>query len=414
MLKYSKLRKDLDIENMNGNAEDLAFFTHYLHNHTNGVSKSFKKKAVEYYNQQHNDLSIASEPELQAMLPIKWDIPFPSPQNPEFTFIDLFAGIGGFRIPMQEIGGKCVFSSEFNYHAQRAYELNFGEVPFGDITKLDLNIVPKHNVLCAGFPCQPFSISGKMKGFEDTRGTLIYHVFKIIEKREPEVVLLENVKHLLYHDKKRTLATIIQHLEELGYKVSKKVLNASDFGVPQNRERIIIIGHKKKKFDFSELKTKPKPVLKDFLDKENDFEFLDEPYTILEEMKTQDSGLIFAGYRNKTIRKAGVRPNTEHLSRVHKQPNRIYSTDGVHPALPSQESSGRFWIYHENKVRKLTIQECYKIMGFPKKFRLINNRSELYRQVGNSVAVPMIKEVANQIKQQLLTSIKIKDAQYIS
>tara|TARA_R110000822_G_scaffold310552_1_gene443985 strand:+ start:540 stop:1784 length:1245 start_codon:yes stop_codon:yes gene_type:complete len=414
MLKYSKLRKDLDIENMNGNAENLAFFTHYLHNHTNGVSKSFKKKAVEYYNQQHNDLSLASEPELQAMLPIKWDIPFPSPQNPEFTFIDLFAGIGGFRIPMQEIGGKCVFSSEFNYHAQRAYELNFGEVPFGDITKLDLNIVPKHNVLCAGFPCQPFSISGKMKGFEDTRGTLIYHVFKIIEKREPEVVLLENVKHLLYHDKKRTLATIIQHLEELGYKVSKKVLNASDFGVPQNRERIIIIGHKKKNFDFSKLKTKPKPVLKDFLDKENDFEFLDEPYTILEEMKTQDSGLIFAGYRNKTIRKAGVRPNTEHLSRVHKQPNRIYSTDGVHPALPSQESSGRFWIYHENKVRKLTIQECYKIMGFPKKFRLINNRSELYRQVGNSVAVPMIKEVANQIKQQLITSIKIKDAEYIS
>lgn len=414
MLKYSKIRKDLDIENMNGNAEDLAFFTHYLHNHTNGVSKSFKKRAVEYYSLQNSDLNIASEPELQAMLPIKWDVPFPSPEDPEFTFIDLFAGIGGFRIPMQEIGGKCVFSSEFNYHAQRAYELNFGEVPFGDITKIDLNVVPKHNVLCAGFPCQPFSISGKMKGFEDTRGTLIYNVFKIIEKREPEVVLLENVKHLLYHDKKRTLTTIIQHLEELGYKVSKKVLNASDFGVPQNRERIIIIGHKEKKFDFSKLKTKPKPILKDFLDKKNDFEFLDEPYTILEEMKTQDSGLIFAGYRNKTIRKAGVRPNTEHLSRVHKQPNRIYSTDGVHPALPSQESSGRFWIYHKKKVRKLTIQECYKIMGFPKEFKLINNRSELYRQVGNSVAVPMIREVASQIKQQLITSIKIKDAEYIS
>jgi DNA (cytosine-5)-methyltransferase 1 len=414
MLKYSKIRKELDIENMNGNAEDLAFFTHYLHNHTNGVSKSFKKRAVEYYNHQNIELSIASEPELQAMLPIKWDIPFPSPKNPEFTFIDLFAGIGGFRIPMQEIGGKCVFSSEFNYHAQRAYELNFGEVPFGDITKLDLNVVPKHNVLCAGFPCQPFSISGKMKGFEDTRGTLIYHVFKIIEKREPEVVLLENVKHLLYHDKKRTLATIIQHLEELDYIVSKKVINASDFGVPQNRERIIIVGHKKKKFDFSKLKTKAKPVLKKFLDKENDFEYLDEPYTILEEMKTQDSGLIFAGYRNKTIRKAGVRPNTEHLSRVHKQPNRIYSTDGVHPALPSQESSGRFWIYHENKVRKLTIQECYRIMGFPKNFKLINNRSELYRQVGNSVAVPMIKEVVSQIKKQLITSTKIKDAEYIS
>ncbi len=181
MLKYSKIRKNLDIENMNGNAEDLAFFTHYLHNHTKWCFLNhLKKRAVEYYNLQESNLNLASEPELQAMLPIKWDIPFPSPENPEFTFIDLFAGIGGFRIPMQEVGGKCVFSSEFNYHAQRAYELNFGEVPFGDITKLDLNVVPKHNVLCAGFPCQPFSISGKMKGFEDTRGTLILsHIQKL-------------------------------------------------------------------------------------------------------------------------------------------------------------------------------------------------------------------------------------------
>lgn len=216
------------------------------------------------------------------------------------------------------------------------------------------------------------------------------------------MVLLENVKHLVYHDEKRTLSTIIQHLEELGYIVSKKVLNASDFGVPQNRERIIIIGHKEKKFDFSKIKKSAKPVLKDFLDKENDFEYLDEPYTILEDQKKQDSGLIFAGYRNKTIRKAGVRPGTEHLSRVHKQSNRIYSTEGVHPALPSQESSGRFWILHQGEVRKLTIQECYRIMGFPDEFKLLNNRGELYRQIGNSVAIPMIKAVAEQIKIQLL------------
>src|SRR5690606_6847408 len=150
-----------------------------------------------------------------------------------------------------ELGGKCVFSSENNYHAQRSYEYNFGEVPFGDITKLNTDIIPKHDILCAGFPCQPFSISGKMKGFEDTRGTLIYYVFKIIEKCKPKVVLLENVKHLVYHDNKRTLGVIIQHLKELGYTVSKKVLNASDFGVPQNRERIIIIAHKDKAFDFS-------------------------------------------------------------------------------------------------------------------------------------------------------------------
>jgi DNA (cytosine-5)-methyltransferase 1 len=402
MMKYSKLRKGLKVDTLNGDSEDLAFLTHYLHNHENGVSKSYEKRAKSYFAKINEELSIVSEPQLQAMLPIKWDIPFPSPENPEFTFIDLFAGIGGFRIPMQELGGKCVFSSEYNYHAQRAYELNFGEVPFGDITKLNLDIVPKHDLLCAGFPCQPFSISGKMKGFEDTRGTLIYHIFEIIEKRNPKVVLLENVKHLVYHDNKKTLATIIQHLEELGYAVSKKVLNASDFGVPQNRERIIIIGHKEKKFDFSKLKKSPKTILKDFLDKKNDFEYLDEPYTILEDPKIQDSGLVFAGYRNKTIRKAGVRPGTEHLSRVHKQPNRIYSTEGVHPALPSQESSGRFWILHEGIVRKLTIQECYRIMGFPDKFKLLNNRGELYKQIGNSVAVPMIKAVAEQIKSQLL------------
>lgn len=169
MVEYSVLRKKLKVETLNGEAEDLAFLTHYLHNHTNGISQSYEKRAKSYFYKINKDLSIASEPELQAMLPIKWDIPFPSPEDPEFTFIDLFAGIGGFRIPMQELGGKCVFSSEFNNNAQRAYEINFGEVPFGDITKLNDDIVPKHDVLCAGFPCQPFSISGKMKGFEDTR-----------------------------------------------------------------------------------------------------------------------------------------------------------------------------------------------------------------------------------------------------
>lgn len=402
MIKYSKLRDKLKVETLNGNAEDLAFFTHYLHNYENGVSKSFEKRAKAYYEILNEEMKIIAEPELQAMLPIKWDIPFPAPENPEFTFIDLFAGIGGFRIPLQELGGKCIFSSEFNYHAQRAYEFNFGEVPFGDITKLNLDIVPKHDILCAGFPCQPFSISGKMKGFEDTRGTLIYNVFQIIEKRQPKVVFLENVKHLIHHDKGNTLKTILKDLENLGYKTSWKLLNASDFGVAQNRERIIIIGHKEEKFDFTKLKTKPKPILKDILDQDVEFEYLNEPYTILPDYRIQESGLIFIGHRNKSIRKAGVRPGTEHLSRVHKQPNRIYSSDGLHPALPSQESSGRFWIYDKGQVRKLTINECYKLMGFPEKFIKINNLSESYRQIGNSVCVPMIKEITKQIKAQLL------------
>jgi len=391
LTNYSKIKNNIKKTPLNNNLEGLAFFTHYLQNIENNISEIYLKHVLNHYDGL--DINFKK---------VAWDIPFPPPKDYDFTFIDLFAGIGGFRIPLQELGGKCVFSSEFNEYAQKAYEINFGEVPFGDITKIDLNIVPEHDVLCAGFPCQPFSISGKMKGFEDTRGTLIYHVFKIIEKISPKVVFLENVKHLANHDKKKTLNTIVKNLEDLGYFVSIKVLNASDFGIPQNRERIIIIASKNEKFDFSKITKKPRPQLKHFLDKKNDFEFLNEPFTILENQKTQSSGLIFAGYRNKKIRKSGVRDGTEHLSRVHKQPNRIYSSEGVHPTLPSQESSGRFWIWHKNRVRKLTIDECYRIMGYPKNFKKINIKSELYKQIGNSVAIPMIKAIGEQIKGQLL------------
>lgn len=402
MVKYSKLKEKLKLEIERGDDNNLAFLTHYLQNHKNGVSQYYKEPAIKYYSELNEQANFVSEPALQQLLPLDFDVPFPSPPKVDFTFIDLFAGIGGFRIPMQQLNGKCVFTSEFNYYAQISYELNFGEVPFGDITKMDLNIVPEHDVLVAGFPCQPFSISGKMKGFEDTRGTLIYSVFQIIEKRNPKVILLENVKHLVHHDNGNTLKVIIQHLEELGYIISWKVLNASDFGIPQNRERIIIIGSKKTKFDFTEIETKQKPILKPFLDQNVEFEFLNEEYTLLDDYKIQESGLIFVGYRNKKIRGAGVRPGTEHLSRVHKQPNRIYSSEGIHPALPSQESSGRFWIYDEGRVRKLTINECYRLMGFPDNFIKIYNTSELYKQIGNSVCIPMIQEVAKQIKKQLL------------
>ena len=354
--------------------------------------------SFEYNTHQTESVKLTAEQQLA----INFFLPFPPPQNPDFTFIDLFAGIGGFRIPLQELNGKCVFTSEFNPHAQRSYQLNFGEMPEGDITKIDISTIPRHDVLTAGFPCQPFSISGKMKGFDDTRGTLIYNVFQIIEKHQPKVVFLENVKHLMHHNKGETFKTILRHLEELDYKVSWKLLNASSFGVPQNRERVIIIGNKNKQFDFAKVATQPKKVLKEFLDKDVEFEYLNEPYTLLTDYKKQESGLIFIGYRNKKIRIAGVRPGTENLSRVHKQPNRIYSVEGLHPALPSQETSGRFWIYHNDSVRKLTINECYKIMGFPDNFIKINNLSELYRQVGNSVCVPMIKSIAEQIKLQLL------------
>lgn len=323
----------------------------------------------------------------------------------EFTFIDLFAGIGGFRIALEEIGGKCLFTSEINEDCAKTYGANFGEYPDGDIEDINVKNIPKHDVLCAGFPCQPFSISGHKKGFKDTRGTLFFNILEIAKEKKPKVIFLENVKHLKDHDKKNTLKVILKSLEEIGYKPEWKVINAKDYGVAQNRERIIIIAHRKKKFDFSKIKSNQAVILKDVLEKKGKFEVLKpEEYTIIskEKWKKQASGLIFCGYRNKTIRKNGVRPNTEHLSRVHKQPNRIYHVNGTHPTLPSQETSGRFWIYDGKKVRKLTINECFRLQGFPDDFEKISSLGACYNQVGNAVAVPMIKAVGQEIKNQLL------------
>jgi len=318
-------------------------------------------------------------------------------------FIDLFCGIGGIRIGMEMQNFQCVFSSDINPECQKTYYENFGELPFGDITEIDENAIPDHDILCAGFPCQPFSISGKQKGFDDTRGTLFFEICRIIDKKKPSVVFLENVKHLVYHDKGKTLHTIIDKLTELGYYVSWNVLNGADFGVAQNRERIIIIGSRLGKFDFNKVKTLPRKMLYEFLDSKGDFEFLQSnEYTLIDNPKQQpSSGLIFVGYRNKSIRKVGVRPGTEHLSRVHKQPNRIYSVKGIHPTLPSQETSGRFFVLtNDDRVRKLTLNECWRIMGFPENYKKVSSAGEQYKQLGNSVCVPMIEAVAKEINMQ--------------
>ena len=320
-----------------------------------------------------------------------------------FEFIDLFCGVGGIHLGMKNAGFKCVFSCDINDDCKKVYFENFKELPKGDIKLINEKSIPNHHILCAGFPCQPFSISGKQKGFADTRGTMFFEVCRIIKEKKPSVVMLENVKHLLYHEHGNTLKTILQNLEDLGYTVNSKILNALDFGVPQNRERILIIGNKNGiKFDFSKVKRQERKRLIDFLDKDGDFEFLKEgSYTVIDNPKQQLSGLIFAGYRNKSIRKVGVRDGTEHLSRVHKQPNRIYSVLGTHPTLPSQEPSGRFFILLENgKVRKLTLNECWRIMGFPESYKKISSAAEQYKQLGNSVCVPMITAVAEQIYEQ--------------
>ena len=320
-----------------------------------------------------------------------------------FRFIDLFCGIGGIRLGMEKVGFDCVFSSDINDECKKTYHANFNEIPHGDVRDISEDDIPDFDILCAGFPCQPFSISGKQKGFGDSRGTLFFEICRIIKAKQPSIVFLENVKHLIHHDERRTLKVILEQLRKLGYFVEWKVLNALDYGAPQNRERIIIVASKEYPFNFSDIQKTNRESLLDFLDVSGEFEYLDqEDYTIIENPKTQkQSGLRFIGYRNKSIRKAGVRPNTEHLSRVHKQPNRIYCVSGTHPTLPSQETSGRFWILlPDNRVRKLTIDECFRIMGFPDNFARPSSLGEQYKQIGNSVCVPMVEAVANAIKEQ--------------
>ena len=317
-------------------------------------------------------------------------------------FLDLFSGIGGMRIALERSGMQCVFSSDNNQACRKTYEDNFAERPVGDIRDIDPKDIPDFNILVAGFPCQPFSISGHKKGFEDVRGTLFFEILRILKDKQPETVLLENVKHLLHHRGGQTLRIMLEHLRSLDYRVSQKVLNATDFGSAQNRERLIVVGHKKQRFHFRGIEKIPNKIIEDILDKRGSFEYLKpNEYTLIEHPRRQRSGLIFAGYRNKKARQVGVRPHTLYLSRAHKQPNRIYSAKGTHPTLPSQESSGRFWILHNGLVRKLTIRECYRLQGFPESFKLHSKPSQRYLQIGNSVYIPMFEQIAKEIIHQL-------------
>ena len=320
--------------------------------------------------------------------------------------IDLFSGIGGMRIAAENEGFETVFSSEVYEGARKIYQDNFGELPSGDIAKIHTEDIPDHDLLLAGFPCQPFSVSGKRLGFEDTRGTLFFEIARILEKKAPEFVLLENVSGLVGHDNGRTFRRILSVLGSLGYATSSTVLNAIDFGLPQNRARTIIVASKSAPHDeFVDL-TPPlpkfRPRLRDFLDgSPRDAYLREEEYTLLPENQRveQSSGLVFAGYINKPKRKNGTRPDTEHLSRVHRQHNRIYSTNGVSPTLSSGESSGRDYIYDGLGVRKLTVDEAFRIMGFPATFKRDANRTILRRTIGNSVPIPMVQEVIRRIIQ---------------
>lgn len=376
-----------------------AVLTHYLHNYRNGVKSHFEKEAkefldqiVEYKNQEENT-SLVSDVALQQLLFEVEDVPFPTPENYTFKFIDLFAGIGGFRIALQNVGGKCVYTSEWNDAAKITYQANFGEVPFGDITKdVTKNYIPKEfDILCAGFPCQAFSIAGYQKGFHDTRGTLFFDLEKIIETRRPKVVFLENVKNLVSHDKGNTFKIILEILEEkLGYKAYTKVLNsATHANVPQNRERIFIVA-----FD-------PKQVKNHI-----DFKFPEAiPLTrtihdILEKGK-QAENLYYNKdhqYYPELIKTMTSKDTIYQWRRVYVRENK----SNVCPTLTANMGAGGHnvpLVLDDYGIRKLTPKECFAFQGYPVEKYILPNiaNSKLYMQAGNSVTTPLIERIANQI-----------------
>ena len=267
MLKYSEFRKKLNIQPLSDVHNNQAYLTHYLQNIDSDAVSFFEDEANEYLQ----TLDIIIQQGKQGRLNFKWDIPFPTQDDYKFKFIDLFAGIGGIRLAYQNLGGKCVYSSEYDKFAKVTYEANFGEVPFGDITKIDEKSIPDHDILLAGFPCQPFSIAGVSKknalgrqhGFlDETQGTLFFDIVRIIDHKRPRAFMLENVKNLLSHDKGNTFRVIQKAIKGLGYSFNFRVLDSKHF-VPQHRERTIMVGFLKDvygddvEFIFPEL---PKPT----------------------------------------------------------------------------------------------------------------------------------------------------------
>lgn len=310
--------------------------------------------------------------------------PFHDSASPKFTFVDLFAGIGGIRIPFTELGGKCVFSSEWDKAAQISYSYNFGEVPFGDITKINSDSIPKHDVLLAGFPCQAFSIIGKMKGFADTRGTMFFEVARILQHHQPKAILLENVKQLVSHDGGKTFKVILDTLAELGYSVKWKILNALDFGLPQKRERVIIVGFKSAaaceqfNFDFE-------PIAYNLA-------------SVLEDDKNVDSSLFASDMILDKRRKRVEGKNVFYPSVWHENKSGNISILPYACALRTGASYNYLLI---NGYRRPSSRELLRFQGFPEMFKIEVSHQEIRRQTGNSVAVPMIRAVAKKIIQLL-------------
>lgn len=323
-----------------------------------------------------------------------------------YRYADLFCGVGGFRMGLENGVFSCQFSSEIDNHAQTVYQSNFKEMPLGDVSEINRQTVKglEHiDMITGGFPCQPFSISGKQEGFEDkSRGTLFFEIIRLMRLTKPKVVFLENVAHLVNHNKGDTFSTIIAALEGEGYTVHHRVLDASRFGLPQHRKRIYFVAfHQDVPFSFPEGDADFTP-LNTVLQKDHGQPYLSpEEYTLIDCPKVSPNNMCFVGYLNKNIRKKGVKEDSLHLSRVHKQINRIYSSDYVHPTLTSSETSGRYYIHDGIGVRKLALEEVFRLQGFPDDFIKEASRSQLYKQIGNSVPVPVIRAIGEEIEKSL-------------
>ncbi len=334
------------------------------------------------------------------------DIPFPVPKKPKFTFIDLFAGIGGFRIAFQSLGGKCVFSSEIDQYAQKTYEENFGELPLGDITKISEKDVPDHDILTAGFPCQAFSIAGRKGGFNDTRGTLFFDVARIIKEKQPKAFFLENVKGLTSHNKGKTLEVILNTLrEDLGYFVpDPQIINAKNFGVPQNRERIFIVGFRKdlniNKFEYpqhsicskcvQDIKEKNPVSVKYYLSER----YLKTLRKHKERHESKGNGFGFEIINDDETANAIV------VGGMGKERNLVIDKR-LKNFTPVTNIKGKV---NREFVRKMTPREWARLQGFPDEFIISVSDAQAYKQFGNSVAIPAIQATA-----KILISITIKD-----
>lgn len=296
-----------------------------------------------------------------------------------FTFIDLFAGIGGIRLGFESVGGKCVFSSEFDEDACKTYEANFGEHPSGDITKIAASEIPNFDILLGGFPCQAFSIIGKQEGFADqTRGTLFFEIERILREKKPKAFMLENVKNLTSHDHGNTFKVIKSHLISLGYTVYAKVLNALDYGVPQKRERIIIVGFLNPvKFEFPDpVPESERKTLSDILEKN-----VPEKYYVRNAIR--ESRLKRLKHKNYP------RPYISHENIGGLVTPHPYSS-----ALRAGASANYILI---DDLRRPTERELLRIQGFPEEFKIVVPYGKIRKQTGNSVAVPVIKAVAKQM-----------------